>query len=202
MSVKPTELPRWADDVAAEIVNPTSGKKDIGWVGNETPPAQYFNWLLNSIYKWIEYLSVSERRFSAMGGTAVYYSGGVRAVALTGEWCSSDAGAAACEIPLNLPVGFVITALRANIVEGNLAGETITAFIYFYDDASHSQTQKSVSKTSGVTGAAAVLDWTTADADFPLTIADGGHYVVAFNFAQTSADRESKVQGVTANPLT
>lgn len=50
---KPAKLPRWADDGAADIVEPNSGKKDIGWVGGERPPAQFFNWLLNLIYQWL-----------------------------------------------------------------------------------------------------------------------------------------------------
>src|SRR3990172_1579843 len=56
MSAKPTSVPRWAD-VGGDIVEPTSGKKDIGWVFNEEPPAQYFNWLLNLTYQWLQYLS-------------------------------------------------------------------------------------------------------------------------------------------------
>ena len=56
MSTKPTSLPRWAD-VSGDIVEPTSGKKDVGWVSDEEPPAQYFNWLLNLIYLWTRYLS-------------------------------------------------------------------------------------------------------------------------------------------------
>lgn len=56
MSTKPTVLPRWAD-VGGDIVEPSSGKKDIGWVAGERPAAEYFNWLLNVNYLWAEYLS-------------------------------------------------------------------------------------------------------------------------------------------------
>lgn len=52
---KPTDLPRWSD-VGGDIVEPTSGKKDVGWVSAERPPAQYFNWLLNQGYKWLKWL--------------------------------------------------------------------------------------------------------------------------------------------------
>lgn len=52
---KPASLPRWAD-VSGDIVEPTSGKKDVGWVADEEPPAQYFNWLLNLTYQWLEYV--------------------------------------------------------------------------------------------------------------------------------------------------
>lgn len=49
---KPDKYPRWAD-VGGSITEPSSGKKDVGWVVAEKPPAQYFNWLLNLIYLWI-----------------------------------------------------------------------------------------------------------------------------------------------------
>lgn len=56
MAAKPSSVPRWAD-VGGAIVEPSSGKKDIGWAAGERPPAQFFNWLLNLIYQWILYLS-------------------------------------------------------------------------------------------------------------------------------------------------
>lgn len=56
MSTKPTVLPRWAD-VGAAITEPTSGKKDIGFVGAERPPAEYLNWLLYYLYLWAEHFS-------------------------------------------------------------------------------------------------------------------------------------------------
>src|SRR5260221_10162312 len=51
---KPSSLPRWADSGGA-ITEPSSGKKDVGWVA-EKPPYQYFNWLLNLIYTWLLWL--------------------------------------------------------------------------------------------------------------------------------------------------
>jgi hypothetical protein len=45
-----TKLPRWATGVTAGITEPLEGKKDIGWVASEKPPAQYFNWILKTIY--------------------------------------------------------------------------------------------------------------------------------------------------------
>lgn len=54
---KPTNLPRWADTVPANRVEPTSGKKDVGWVPGEKPPAQYKNWLLYTIYQWCVWLN-------------------------------------------------------------------------------------------------------------------------------------------------
>lgn len=55
MSVKPTDLARWADTGGA-IVVPPSGKQDVGWVPGERPPAQFLNWLNNLAYQWHAYI--------------------------------------------------------------------------------------------------------------------------------------------------
>lgn len=56
---KPSSLPRWGDNLAdpGDIVEPSSGKKDIGWQDAEKPPHSYFNWLFNLIYQWCSYLN-------------------------------------------------------------------------------------------------------------------------------------------------
>jgi hypothetical protein len=56
MATKPSSTPRWAN-VGGDIVEPAGGKKDVGWVAEEKPPAQYFNWLLNLTWQWLEYLN-------------------------------------------------------------------------------------------------------------------------------------------------
>lgn len=53
---KPAQLPRWADD-GGDIVEPTDGKKDVGWLPGEQPPAQYANWLANLNFQWAEWFS-------------------------------------------------------------------------------------------------------------------------------------------------
>ncbi len=53
---KPSTLPRWATGGSAQIKEPTSGKKDLGFVSAEKPPNQYFDWLFNTIYLWLVYL--------------------------------------------------------------------------------------------------------------------------------------------------
>lgn len=52
---KPASLPRWAN-VGGDIVEPSSGKKDIGWIDAELPPHSYFNWFMNLVYQWAVYL--------------------------------------------------------------------------------------------------------------------------------------------------
>lgn len=56
---KPSTLPRWASTVTADstrFVEPTSGKKDVGWATQERPAAQHINWLFEIIYTWCLYL--------------------------------------------------------------------------------------------------------------------------------------------------
>lgn len=52
------EKPRWATGGSADIVEPSEGKKDLGWVGGgEKPPHETFNWLLRRAYDWINNLA-------------------------------------------------------------------------------------------------------------------------------------------------
>lgn len=54
MSQRPADLPRWAD-VGGDIVEPSSGRKDVGWITGLRPAAQFFNWWMNKVFQWIEY---------------------------------------------------------------------------------------------------------------------------------------------------
>jgi hypothetical protein len=65
MATKPlsSTLPRWADTVAGDpskVSEPPSGKKDIGWIVGEKPPAQWKNWLLLQCYNWLVWLDAFE----------------------------------------------------------------------------------------------------------------------------------------------
>lgn len=53
---QPTEDIEWATDGGADIVEPSSGEKEIGWVAGDKPSAGWFNWWMNGVYKWKEYL--------------------------------------------------------------------------------------------------------------------------------------------------
>ena len=59
---KPTLKPDWVvGQSGTNIVEPTSGKKAAGWVADERPAAEYWNWLLQNISEWIDYVdSVSD----------------------------------------------------------------------------------------------------------------------------------------------
>lgn len=51
---KPTKYPEWADGGSAVITEPSGAKKLLGWI-IEKPPYQFFNWLFNLIYQWINW---------------------------------------------------------------------------------------------------------------------------------------------------
>lgn len=56
---KPTSTPRWATAAnPADIVEPNSGKKDVGWLANEAPPHGYFNWFWHLVYLWLAFLDL------------------------------------------------------------------------------------------------------------------------------------------------
>jgi hypothetical protein len=61
MSAKPSKVARWAETspgvTSGSIVEPTSGKKDIGFVGGERPCAEHLGWLFSLAYEWQQYLS-------------------------------------------------------------------------------------------------------------------------------------------------
>lgn len=66
----PLDWTRWAETsagvpVAGEIVEPASGKKDIGWVNGEKPPSEYFNHFMNKYHSWAKFLN---EIFAAGGG--------------------------------------------------------------------------------------------------------------------------------------
>lgn len=73
MAEKPTTLPTWATD-GGTTVEPTSGEKAAGWVAGTRPPARWFNWWMNLLYTWIQYVDTpvgtgTGPGFAATGGS-------------------------------------------------------------------------------------------------------------------------------------
>jgi hypothetical protein len=121
---------RWAEESdgtpSAGITEPASGKKDLGWVAGEKPPAQYFNHILNAGFQWDKYLDEGEidyvelftttpyvRRVHASGfsyGTAWEFAA---AAAVAGSLLKLTSADAIAEHPLNeLVVGDLIGGVR------------------------------------------------------------------------------------------
>lgn len=78
---KPTTLPEWASNTT-DILEPSAGKKQSGYVFREKPGRKVLNWLLNLLYQWAAFVNT---RFNADGwlnlGNA---SAHIEAVARTG----------------------------------------------------------------------------------------------------------------------
>jgi hypothetical protein len=53
---KPTTIPRWAD-TSLNVVEPSSGEKDAGWVVNAIHPSSYENWKSKSLGEWIKWIN-------------------------------------------------------------------------------------------------------------------------------------------------
>lgn len=48
------DLIKWVpDDDAAKITDPGTTKKNNGWLYEEPPPFQFFNWIINRVSKWL-----------------------------------------------------------------------------------------------------------------------------------------------------
>lgn len=63
--LRPTKLPEWASGDTADVVEPTSGEKSLGWAAGQTPPAPYMNWLMGGdfgYFPWLQYVSTFEQQ--------------------------------------------------------------------------------------------------------------------------------------------
>lgn len=72
MAIRPSSKPEWTygngDPVAVE---PTAGKKLIGWLVNERPPFQWLNWLFKNLSEWVDYFD--ENISTGMSGTRLQW---------------------------------------------------------------------------------------------------------------------------------
>lgn len=50
------DSPEWASGVSADIVEPSSDRKALGWEVDDKPPAGWMNWWKNLVYQWVAYL--------------------------------------------------------------------------------------------------------------------------------------------------
>lgn len=59
MPTRPTDDIEWATDGAAELDEPSTGEKQVGWVHNTKPPAHWFNWFQRAYWRWIVYIDTT-----------------------------------------------------------------------------------------------------------------------------------------------
>jgi hypothetical protein len=56
LPIKPSQDPIWATvPTAGDLTAPSGAKQILGWI-QEKPPLQYFNWWMNLVYQWQQYL--------------------------------------------------------------------------------------------------------------------------------------------------
>lgn len=142
MAVRPSELPRWAD-VSGDIVDPANGKKDVGWVDDEEPANEYFNWYQNLVYQWMQYINYRSTKtllipipfFSGdIGGdyAAPVYNilGGTGASTGNIFWKCGTNGTAQAVVVLPLTIGDRIQSLDVRCVDNHASGQHISTSLY------------------------------------------------------------------------
>ncbi len=60
---KPTK-PSWAFGDPSYIIEPSGGKKTVGWLAGEKPPFQYMNWIHVQTKSWLDYLENKVERIA------------------------------------------------------------------------------------------------------------------------------------------
>lgn len=53
---KPSTNMDWTDGAAAKVVEPSAGKKLLGWIALERPPFEFMNFLFFNTDEWVKYL--------------------------------------------------------------------------------------------------------------------------------------------------
>lgn len=65
IKLKPDKLPLWA--TTGTITEPLYAKKLTGWLFEEAPPFDYFNWIHNLTYQWLDFLDFVNNKASFSG---------------------------------------------------------------------------------------------------------------------------------------
>jgi hypothetical protein len=122
--VKPLEKPRWATDVTADVITPSIGKQDVGWIV-EMPPHDYFNWLHLWTYNWLQYFEAkSDTDFGGSAEATLTIASGAITPTVASNIIDTEAAAATDDltniVTTNLQDGRVIIIRSAN------AGRVIT----------------------------------------------------------------------------
>jgi hypothetical protein len=189
---------RWAyDDVAdaeaANVLEPLDGKKDTGYAAAEQPTAQHENWFKTLAYQWMKFF---DRVKTWNVHVDAYVPSTTAPTRQLQGWYSLSSGNSSLKILLPQPDGAEFSAATLKILEADSGGEEITAQIYEQAIAGGSPVAVGPLKTSGTTGAAAELTWTTSDSGIPFSYAGDKSYYILVTLNQTSAASESAVFGL------
>lgn len=129
MAAKPGSVIGWV--ASGEIEVPSAGKKTAGWLADERPPAQEFNWYWNLVSQWIDYLN--DQVFTGVVQIPVLVAGtaSIGAAALNNvispsaigsnqdNWAPTDIDTANL-VRINTSGTFNITGIDASQVEGRV----------------------------------------------------------------------------------
>ncbi len=100
MSAKPlVSLARWADQIGANLVSPTSGERDLGFGSGTPASAGKFNYEINQLYQWALWLSDGDCAFHNLSATGT--------LGVTGP--STLTGALAANGGIAVPTGQAVT---------------------------------------------------------------------------------------------
>lgn len=147
MATFPIKSTRWADTGSADIVDPPSGKRDIGWIDAEEPAAEYFNHWMLAVHEYVEFFktnAVQRDGSIAMTGDLVPdATGNNRKIGTTGArfdanldtvTLNSLAGNLSPDTTGSRTLGTVsLRWLNAFLNEANVAGD-VTATKVYADD--------------------------------------------------------------------
>lgn len=184
MATKPTVLPEWATDGAADVVAPSAGKQASGYAEGEMPPAPEQNWLHLHAFRWIEWLDDGDCDFAALSANSVTTDeGGIRHAAceepISVHACASSAGTRTTTkiahgsgfsvwMPITGKVGSKITSAKVRLNDLGGAG-------WLADLVKMQLSTRTETVIQAASGGAGDATWTATPAS-PETIATGYTY--------------------------
>ena len=68
---RPSNSPStWATDGAADVTEPPTQRKELGWIAGLIPPAGYWNWWMNLVGDWLTFLETAPQVYSTLEAAA------------------------------------------------------------------------------------------------------------------------------------
>lgn len=181
MATRPTLEPRWMTDPNFADVNqtaePNEGKKDVGWVGQEKPPAQYFNWLCGLLFRWVKWLNASYGANTMVLGAADMIGDGANWLYKGNSWQVTVISPPPLYIHIPLLAGQRITGARIYIKEGGTGTSYTTCQLFHYNRLTQTETSKSTAVNSADSAAGQVITLTGVTIEEQVGASGIGYYV-------------------------